>query len=192
MLTGTKLRTALAALVLATLIPAPLLPQGEAASSATPIPRDQALQVFEQFKALAGRWRGHSTKGWEGDSTYRVLARDSVVMSTSEFDDAAGPGRGMVTMTHLDGDRLLLTHYCEARNQPRLMATAVEDNGRTVVFTFLDATNLPSRDAGHMDKAVYRFEGPDQFRSRWTWYQKGQETWFEDIVYTRVHEQSEP
>jgi hypothetical protein len=189
MLTRTKMRTALAALVLAALAPAPLLPQGGATSSAAPIPRAQALQVFEKFKALAGRWRGHSTKGWEGDSTHRVLARDSVVMSTSEFDDA--PGHGMATMVHMDGDRLLLTHYCEARNQPRLVASAVEDDGRTVVFTFLDGTNLPSRDVGHMDKAVYHFDGPDQFRSRWTWYQKGQETWFEDIRYTRVREQSD-
>lgn len=185
----TKARVALAALLLATLAAVPVLPQEQATSAAATIPRAQALQVFEQFKALTGRWRGQSTKGWEGDSTYRALARDSVVMSLSEFDDA--PGRGMATMVHLDGDRLLLTHYCEARNQPRLVATAVEDDGRTVVFTFLDGTNLPSRDAGHMDKAVYHFDAPDQFRSRWTWYQKGQETWFEDIRYTRVREQSE-
>ncbi|MGH9787307.1 MAG: hypothetical protein ACRD4U_01220 [Candidatus Acidiferrales bacterium] len=187
--TATQTRTALAALILATLAPMPLLPQGEAPSSATPVPRDQALQVFEQFKALSGQWRGESTKGWEGDSAYRLLARDSVVMITSEFDD--GPGRGMVTLVHMDGDRLMLTHYCEARNQPRLIATAAEDDGRTVLFTFLDGTNMPSRDAGHMDKAVYRFDGPDQFRSRWTWYQKGQETWFEDIRYTRIREQAD-
>lgn len=72
------------------------------------------------------------------------------------------------------------------------MATALEDDGHTVVFTFLDGTNIPSREVGHMDKAVYRFDGPDQFRSRWTWYQKGKETWFEDIVYTRVREQAKP
>ena len=191
MLAGTKTRTVVAVLVVVALSPAPLWPQGQAFSSTAPLSRDQALQVFEQFKALSGRWRGESTKGWEGDSTYRVLARDSVVMSTSEFDDA-GPGRGMVTMTHMDGDRLVLTHYCEARNQPRLVATALEDGGRTVVFTFLDGTNLPSRESGHMDKAVFHFEGPNQLRSRWTWYQKGEETWFEDIVYTRVREQPKP
>jgi hypothetical protein len=72
------------------------------------------------------------------------------------------------------------------------VATALEDDGHTVVFTFLDGTNIPSREVGHMDKAVYRFDGPDQFRSRWTWYQKGKETWFEDIVYTRVREQAKP
>lgn len=186
--TGTKARVAMVALVLTTLVPGALRPQDESASGAAPLARAQAVQVFEKFKALSGRWRGESTAGWEGDSVYRVLARDSVVMDTSEFDDA--PGRGMATMIHMDGDRVLLTHYCEARNQPRLVATAVEDDGRTVVFTFLDATNLPSRETGHMDKVVYRFDAPDQFRSRWTWYQKGQETWFEDIRYTRVREQS--
>ena len=88
-------------------------------------------------------------------------------------------------MYHMDGDRLLLTHYCEAGNQPRLVASSIEDGARTVTFTFLDATNLPSRDHGHMDKAILRFLDDDHFSSRWTWYQDGEETWMEEIVYER-------
>jgi hypothetical protein len=99
---------------------------------------------------------------------------------------AAHPNQPMATMFHTDGEHLMLTHYCIAKNQPRMRATEISDDGNTIVFTFLDGTNLPSRDKGHMDKAMFRFEGDDRFTTKWTWYQNGQEKWMEEIVCTRV------
>jgi predicted enzyme related to lactoylglutathione lyase len=137
---------------------------------------------FELFKKLEGKWIGRSTKGWEEAITFKTIAKGSVVVENS-FD--AHPNETMMTMFHLDGPRLLLTHYCVAGSQPRLAATAFDDNGRTITFTFLDATNLPSRDHGHMDKAVFRFADDDHFSSQWTWYQAGKESWMEEIKYAR-------
>ncbi len=137
---------------------------------------------FERFKKLEGQWLGRSTKGWEETVNFKTIAQGSVVVENS-FD--AHPNETMMTMFYLDGDRLLLTHYCVARNQPRLEATSFEDDGRTITFTFLDATNLPSRDKGHMDKAVFRFADDDHFSSQWTWYQDGKENWMEEIKCER-------
>jgi hypothetical protein len=143
--------------------------------------RSRAL--YERLKTLEGSWRGRSTKGWTETGTYRTIAGGSVVMNTS-FD--AHPNETMITMYHLDGDRLLLTHYCVARNQPRLLATEISPDLSRVVFTFLDATNLPTRDVGHMDQCVIEFDGPDRFTEQWTWYAKGRESWMERIVNERV------
>jgi hypothetical protein len=137
---------------------------------------------FERFKKLEGKWLGRSTKGWEETINFKTIAKGSVVVENS-FD--AHPNETMMTMFYLDGDRLMLTHYCVARNQPRLEATAFEDEGRTITFTFRDATNLPSRDKGHMDKAVFRFVDDDHFSSQWTWYQDGKENWMEEIKCER-------
>jgi len=152
---------------------------GNANSSAALTP---AQNGFELFKKLDGRWIGRSTKGWTEDITFRTIAKGSVVVENS-FD--AHPNETMMTMFHLDGSRLLLTHYCVAGSQPRLAATAFDDNGRTITFTFLDATNLASRDKGHMDKAVFRFKDENSFSSQWTWYQEGKESWMEEILYER-------
>jgi len=141
-----------------------------------------AQNGFEQFKKLDGPWIGRSTKGWEETITFKTIAKGSVVVENS-FD--AHPNETMMTMFHLDGTRLLLTHYCVAGSQPRLAATAFDDNGRTITFTFLDATNLASRDKGHMDKAVFRFKDENNFSSQWTWYQEGKESWMEEIQYER-------
>ena len=144
-----------------------------------------ALTALERFKSLAGEWEGKSTAGWAGAATYSVIARGSAVLSASKHSAHPGDDESMATVYHLDGDRLLLTHYCVARNQPRLVATKVDNDGRRIEFTFVDGTNLASRNAGHMDRAVFEFHDANRFSSRWTWYQDGQERWMEDITYTR-------
>jgi hypothetical protein len=138
--------------------------------------------AFERFKKLAGEWTGKSTKGWQENIRYQIITGGTVVVETS-FD--AHPNETMMTMFHLDGDRLMLTHYCVAKNQPRLLATSFEDDGRKITFTFLDGTNMPSRDRGHMDKAVFRFVDDNHVSSQWTWYQDGKESWMEEITLER-------
>ncbi len=141
-----------------------------------------ARAAFERFQKLEGTWRGESTKGWKEDVSFRTIAGGSTVVETS-FD--AHPDETMLTLFAMDGERLRLTHYCVAKNQPRLEATSFEDGGKTVTFTFVDGGNLPSRDRGHMDAAVFRFEDADHVTTRWTWYQDGKERWLEEIRLTR-------
>lgn len=142
-----------------------------------------ARSAFERFKKLEGKWRGRSTNGWEEVVNYKTIAKGSVVVANS-FD--AHPNETMLTMYYLDQDRLMLTHFCVARNQPRLVATQITDEGKTITFTFLDATNLASRDRGHMDKLVFRFVDDGHAVSRWTWYQDGKERWLEEIRLERL------
>lgn len=150
---------------------------------------DKAKAFYERFKKLEGSWEGKSTKGWTDRETYRTIAGGSCVMHQS-FE--AHPGEQMATMVHLDGDRLMLTHYCSAKNQPRLLATEASDDGKSVTFTFLDGTNMASREKGHMDKVVYTFSADDSFTSRWTWYQDGKEKWLEEIEHRRVKGDTAP
>ena len=150
-------------------------------ASATPADAD-ITAVYERFKALEGTWEAESTKGWTAATSYRPIAGESVVMSTS-FD--AHPDETMVTMIYLDADRLRLTHYCVSGTQPELVATRVENDGRKVTFGWTGGGNLPTRDTGHMDSVVYEFAGPDAFTSRWTWHQDGESQWFEQVEYQR-------
>ncbi len=152
----------------------------QSAVSADP---SQALAAFERFKGLEGTWVGKSTKGWTEQISYQTIATGSCVLESS-FD--AHLNEKMVTMFYVDGSRLMLTHFCAAKNQPRLVATEFADDGARITFTFLDATGIPSRDTGHMDKVVFRFVDSDRFKSQWTWYQAGKEKWLEEIELTRV------
>ena len=156
-------------------LPAPLH-AGEAALD--------AKAIFERLKALEGTWRGNSTNGWESRMTIETIADGSAILETAHFE--AHPGQKMVSVIHPDGDRLLLTHYCVSKTQPRLVAQSWDPKRQAITFTFLDGTNMKTREHGHMDKAVIRFIDADHFASRWTWYHNGAEKWLEDITYERV------
>ncbi|TAH34380.1 MAG: hypothetical protein EYC70_15660 [Planctomycetota bacterium] len=142
-----------------------------------------ASSAFERMKTLVGSWEAKSTQGWTGTETFELIAEGSVLMQTTRIEPH--PNQTMVTMYHLDGERLLLTHYCIAKNQPRMQASDISADGSRITFTFLDGTNLKSRDQGHMDQAVFELVDKDHFRDQWTWYQDGNESWMEKVEYVR-------
>src|SRR5690348_2757738 len=70
---------------------------------------------FERLKSLAGDWMGKGPGGQEITMLrFRVTAGGSALEET-EFP---GTDHEMVTVFHMDGDRLALTHYCHLGNQP--------------------------------------------------------------------------
>ncbi len=145
-----------------------------------------ARATFERLAALAGRWRGRSTKGWTETIELRRIAGGSVLLETSQFTDDPEGRNAMAGTYQMDGEALVLTHYCEAGNAPRLRASAFDEAAGTVTFTFDGGANIPSRDVGHMDSMVLRFGDARHFHARWTWYQAGRERWLEDVEYERV------
>src|SRR5262245_24825285 len=149
-------------------------------------PDTPARRAYAKIQALAGTWEGQSTKGWTERLTIKPIAGGSCVMEESQFAHEADPQKNMLTVYHLDGEHLMLTHYCMAKNQPRLRATDFSEDGKKITFEFIDGTNLASRDVGHMDKVVIQFDSPDAYRSQWTFYAKGKEQWMEQITYKRV------
>ena len=91
----------------------------------------------------------------------------------------------MLTVFHVDGDRLLLTHYCMAGNQPTMRGTYVPES-KTITFNFVRATNLKSPNDGHMHHAVYTFLDSDHFQTRWTFQKDGKDAFTEDVTYVRT------
>jgi len=67
----------------------------------------------------------------------------------------------MTTVYHTDGPDLRMTHYCGARNQPRLKASKIDLAGGAIDFAFVDATNLSSPDVPHVTGLEVRFGDED-------------------------------
>jgi len=122
-----KQGTRLALFILATFVLATL-------ASTAALAQSDAQRAFEKLKTLTGTWEGTGPDGKTMQITYRVTSGGSALLSEISPDDA------MITMFHLDGDRLMMTHYCGAGNQPRMKGTLSPD-GKTVAFEFVDATN---------------------------------------------------
>ena len=128
---------------------------------------------FDSIKALAGHWEGKTQMGDAVIVSYRVTGGGSAVMSEI-VSTMNGKSEDMITMFNLDGDRLLLTHYCAAGNQPRMRASASPD-GKTVTFDFIDATNLKSSRDPHMYRVVFNFIDPNHHTEQWHFQLPGRE-----------------
>lgn len=129
-----------------------------------------ANKTFDVLKTLNGTWEGKNNQGQLLKISFRETARGSALMSEIH---GQGP-ENMISMIHMDGDRVLMTHYCGAGNQPRMKATLSAD-GKSVMFSFVDATNLASADAGHMDHVVFSMPDADHHTEEWTFLNHGKE-----------------
>ena len=140
---------------------------------------------WEKLKALQGRWETTTPDGKKAWLTIELVANGTALMEREEVPGDAERSN-MVTMYHLDRDRLILTHYCMANNQPRMRAAAYDPETRTLTFEFLDATNLKTPDDGHMRRVVFRFVDNDHFTSQWTFFKDQKPVFDEEFKYARV------
>ncbi|MCH8946877.1 MAG: hypothetical protein IH789_04510 [Acidobacteria bacterium] len=137
---------------------------------ASPAAVAESGSVFEKFKALAGEWEGQRSGGGSVKVSYQVLSGDSAVV---EILTELAEEVTMVTVYHMDGNDLRITHYCAAKNQPRMKAAAVSPDARVVSFEFVDATNLAQPTDGHMHNFEITFKDRNHIAQKWTWLENG-------------------
>lgn len=128
----------------------------------------KANPVFDQLKGLAGTWTG--TTGEEKNPvtvTYKVTSGGSAVIETLFADTP----HEMVTVYYMDGDDVVLTHYCSAQNQPHLKLA--KSNGKTAEFEFVSVSNLKSDKDFYMRSAKMEFVDADTLKSEWNGYADG-------------------
>lgn len=106
-----------------------------------------AEKAFQKLQTLVGTWDSDDPKE-PLTVKFRVTSNGSAILSEME-----APPDNMVTMYHLDNGRLLMTHYCAAGNQPRMVGK-ISPDGKTISFDFLDGTNINRDQDGHMHRFV--------------------------------------
>ena len=132
--------------------------------------KSAAEQGFERLKALEGSWIDvDGTFGSKGAVavTYKVSSGGHSVVETFPV---ATPYE-MVTVYHLDGHELVLTHYCTSNTQPRMKSPGLE--GNVVSFTFAGGTNIDPGKTSHMHSARIEFISADEIRATWDNWDNG-------------------
>jgi hypothetical protein len=118
--------------------------------------------ALAQLRGLAGEWEG--TYKWLGSGK----APQKLTAKYFETGHAAvvetlimGGVPSMTTVYHLDGPAdLRMTHFC-VQNQPRLKASHIDVAKGILDFDFVDATNLPSPTAPHVNAVELRLLAAD-------------------------------
>jgi len=126
-------------------------------------------KAFNAIKTLPGMWEGKDPTGRTVQVSFKVTSAGSAVMSEILGEE------DMISMFHMDGPaRLIMTHYCSAKNQPRMQAS-VSPDGKVLTFIYFDATNLATPDAGHMQKLVLTMVDDNHHMEEWTFNDHGKE-----------------
>lgn len=106
--------------------------------------------AFETLKSLAGTWTGKAISGdgpgSDAGVVFKVIAGGSAVHETM----FPGTPHEMVNVYHLDGNDVVVTHYCAGGNQPRMKLAS--SDGKVLDFEFAGGTNIPEK--GHYMSAV--------------------------------------
>jgi hypothetical protein len=111
-----------------------------------------------------------------------VIAASAVVE-----DLMTGPGHApsMTSVYHLDGADLRMTHYCAARNQPRLKARRIDLARGFLAFDYVDATNLASPETSHVHGFELRFVDADHLELTFLFLGGGKQS-LEHITLSRT------
>jgi hypothetical protein len=155
------------------------------ASTAVDAPANE--RMFARMSGLAGDWEG--TFEWSGartasgtlGTTYSLTGNGSALIETLIM----GGTPSMTTVYHLDGPDLRMTHFCGARNQPRLKAKRIDVEGGGVDFDFVDATNVGPSNPSYVRGFELRMLDPDRLHLKFV-FGAGEKQAIEDISLRRV------
>ena len=136
-----------------------------------PLPNRSAEAQFERIKSLEGHWQwseelAPDLKGMV--CTYEVTAGGTAVLETL----FPGDDFEMVSLYHLDGDQLILTHYGSTGNQPTMRAKAYATKPGQVTlpidFQCIGGTNMGTESDGHMHRMSFLDIQGDDLLASWT------------------------
>ena len=146
-----------------------LLPTTPLAPDSTDAP-SRGRSAFERLKSMAGTWSGkaqHGDQGGDVTVVYKVTAAGNAVEETL----FAGTPHEMVTVYHMDGNDLVLTHYCASGNAPRMKLLPPKDPN-VLFFDFTGGSNMKENDF-HMHSARLTFVDADHFKGSWATLRDG-------------------
>ena len=132
--------------------------------------------AFETFTGLQGKWAIQSEgKTLAIEMTYEVGSKGSIV--TEHFGKE-------LSVFYRDGSSLLVTHFCNGGNQPRLRLKESSRPG-VLEFEMFDITNLKSADAAHVQRIIYRIIDDRKFDLEIVW-QEGKSEASEKYTLTKI------
>ncbi|HEU4521773.1 MAG TPA: hypothetical protein VFT12_07210 [Thermoanaerobaculia bacterium] len=149
---------------------------------------DDQKKAFAKLKTLDGTWQGTmkttppspGADGTKTTVTMRVASMGNILMH-----EMKGEGRpdNPITMFYLDDARLVLTHYCDAGNRPRMSAKTSPD-GKTIEFDFIDVAG--GTKYGYMRRAVFTLIDADHHIEEWTYMMPGEKPIVARVEFKRV------
>src|SRR5437764_3932223 len=138
------------------------------ASAALAGDKTKSAEAFDHLTSLQGEWTGQ-IDGVNTTLIYTLTANGSALMEQCRPEERPE----MITMFTVDGDHLIATHYCSARNQPQMETPAITDAQKPLEFSLVRVTGLKSPDDFHNTGLAVIQEDNDHLTQEWFYQHKG-------------------
>ena len=124
----------------------------------TEMPPYRGSEAFERMKTLVGKWSAESPMMGKMKTEFRLIAGGSVI----EERFAEGTPMEMLSTYHDVNGKLMMTHYCMLRNQPRMRL--VKSLADSLTFDLAPTPGLDPAKDRHMHGATYTFIDEKHFK----------------------------
>jgi hypothetical protein len=118
---------------------------------------------------LAGEWTGQTPDGKTVRATYQVVSGGTAVIERLQM----GAEPEMVSVYAPDGERVAITHFCSAGNQPQMQTGPVAGDAKQLSFDLVRVGNLATPATGHMHHLTLTLVDKDHLNQEWTWQEGG-------------------
>lgn len=130
--------------------------------------KTRSAAAFEKMMSLVGEWEGINSSG-QAKITYTMVSGGTALMERLQ----SGSEPEMITLYSLDGDHLMMAHYCSSGNQPQMRTAAITELNGTLVFKMFHVMGMKSADEAHMTGLTVTMPDKDHFTQEWTFVEKG-------------------
>ena len=126
---------------------------------------------FEKLKGLAGKWTGTVVEGGQTEEKpatvdYEVSSGGSALIEKL----GVGTPAEMVSIYNDENGKLVMTHFCLMRNQPKLKLVSADD--KQIQLEMVEANGVKLTDS-HMHSLKITFDGKDAMTQEWSGYAEG-------------------
>jgi hypothetical protein len=146
-----------------------------AALSLLPLPQWAATtpSSFKVLQSLVGDWVEVDAQGKPGN---KVVSSFALTSGGTAIREVLFPGgdHEMITMYSLDGENLVLAHYCVLGNTPRYRARL--ENEKQLVYECQGGANIASENDRHMHRGSVIILGPDRIQTEWLQLENGKQS----------------
>jgi hypothetical protein len=143
-------------------------------------------KAFDLLKGLAGQWTDAQAKpaGELVPSIQFMVASGGTVVEEVQFPGSAHEMRSLYFM---DGNELVMTHYCGIGNQPHMRLDTAKSSPSQLVFDFVSGTNMdPAKDT-HVHSGWIKPDGGDHLEAEWKVYSAAKPAGSHHFSLTRAH-----
>ena len=130
--------------------------------------KTRGAAAFDRLISLVGEWEGKSSQG-PAKLTYTLVSGGTALME--RLQSANEPE--MITLYTLDGDHLMVMHYCSSGNQPQMRTAAITELNGPFAFKLVQVTGMKSPEEGHMSGLVLTMPDKDHLLQEWSYVDKG-------------------